>query len=79
MKDDEKKIRSFLEKNGFTGSTVSLNPPIVNKEYNNEYGTNGQMTSVFAGYRLSQTVSVESNNVDQIEKVSREASSLIDS
>ncbi|MCB9805203.1 SIMPL domain-containing protein [Candidatus Peribacteria bacterium] len=79
MKDDEKKIRAFLEKNGFTGSTISLNPPTVNKEYNNEYGANGQMTSVFAGYRLSQSVSVESNNIDQIEKVSREASSLIES
>jgi hypothetical protein len=79
MKDDEKKIRSFLEKNGFTGSTISINPPTVNKEYSNEYGANGQMTSIFAGYRLSQSVSVESNNIDQIEKVSREASSLIES
>lgn len=47
MKDDEKKIRTFLEKNGFTGSSIHINPPTVNKEYSNEYGSNGQITSVF--------------------------------
>ena len=58
----------FLRKNGFTGSTISINPPTVNKEYNNEYGTDGQMTSILQDIETFSNSECQSNNVDQIEK-----------
>ncbi len=53
---------------------------VINKEFDSRTDDNGkQLGQQFTGYNLTQTVKVESNNVDKIDQISREATELIQS
>ena len=52
----------------------------IEKEFDIKRNEEGkQISSVFTGYKLTQTVTVESTNIDRVEVVSREVTKLIES
>lgn len=52
----------------------------ISKDYDNKYNDEGRVTgSVFSGYTLTQSIKVQSKDIDNVEKVSREITGLIQS
>lgn len=80
LKNDEVAIRSYLNKKGIKDTEVVFSAVNINKLYNPQYDNNGRLLSnLFGGYSLTQTVKVESRNIEQVEKISREITELIQS
>ncbi len=78
LKHDKAKVEKFLSDRGVDPQTVVFSFVSVNKEYTDNYAPNGNWAGRrFSGYSLSQTLSIESQHVDQIEAVSRGISELI--
>jgi len=78
LKTDEDAIRNYLIKKGVGSNEMVFSSVIINKEFSqrlDSYGRN--IGQEFSGYNLTQTVKVESGNVDKIDKISREATELI--
>jgi hypothetical protein len=50
----------------------------LQKEYDQVYDTRGTMSQVFSGYKLSQSVKIESQDIPRIEALSREVTELIE-
>lgn len=78
LKTDEDAIRSYLVKKGISASEMVFSSVIINKEFSQRLdGLGRNMGQEFSGYNLTQTVKVESIDVDKIDKISREATELI--
>lgn len=78
LKTDEQKVRDYLSRQGLSDTEIVYSSVNIEKLYNSTYDENGRITgSVFAGYRLSQTVKVESKNISKVDKISREITGLI--
>lgn len=78
LKTDEQKVRGYLSQQGLSDTEIVYSSVNIEKLYTTTYDENGRMTgSVFAGYRLSQTVKVESQNINKVDKISREITGLI--
>lgn len=77
IKKVNKTVRDYLIDKGVKSDEIDFRTLDCNKE--NEYHyNNGNSYYTFLGYRLTQGVRIESNNVDMIEKISREISELLD-
>lgn len=80
LKNDEVSIRTYLRQKGLKDNEVVFSAITINKLYNPEYDNNGRLISNhFGGYSLTQQIKVESKNIDQVEKISREITELIQS
>lgn len=80
LKQDEATIRQFLKGKGILDNEMVFSAVQINKEFTSRTTENGmQISQEFAGFNLSQTVKVESTNVDKVEKISREATDIIQS
>ena len=80
LKVDENAIRNYLTGKGIANNEMIFSSVVINKEFNSKTDENGrQLGQEFSGYNLTQTVKVESGNVDKIDKISREATELIQS
>ncbi|RZK17213.1 MAG: SIMPL domain-containing protein [Flavobacterium sp.] len=80
LRADENAIRSYLLKKGIPSGNMVFSSVTINKEFNQQMNTDGQYTSQeFTGYNLTQSVKIESNQVEKIDKISREAAELIQS
>jgi hypothetical protein len=78
LKEDEGRIRDYLIGKGITEKEILFSAVSINKEYSTRYNSEGNVVgNDFSGYNLSQTVTVDSKNIDQVEKVSREITELI--
>lgn len=78
LKQDEQTVRGYLSQQGLNDTEIVYSAVNIEKLYNTTYDDNGRTTgSVFAGYRLTQTVKVESMNINKVDKISREITSLI--
>lgn len=76
MKRD--KIKKYLTQKGVKENEIVFNSVNIQKLYNNTYDNYGNIqSSFFNGYSLTQTVRVESKDVDRIETISREITELI--
>lgn len=78
IKDDEKKIRAFLEAKGVKATEISFSSVNINKDFASVRDDYGNYSQRFNGYNLSQTVSIESNDINKIEGVSKDIAQLID-
>lgn len=79
LKDDETTIRNYLKGKGIMDSNMVFSSININKEFNYKTDPNGRsLGQVFSGYNLTQNVRVESSEVDKIDKISREATELIE-
>lgn len=80
LKQDEQSIRAYLTRKGISTGSMIFSAVTINKLYNPQYDNNGRMVSNnFGGYSLNQHVKVESKQIDQVEKISREITELIQS
>jgi hypothetical protein len=80
LKDDESKIRAYLKGKGVTDAEMVFSAVSIDKEFENRYDDNGRVTgSEFNGYNLKQNVTVDSKDIEKVEKISREVTELIES
>lgn len=79
LKIDENTIRTYLSKKGITNNEMVFSSVSINKEFSPRLDANGRnIGQEFNGYNLQQTVKIESANVDKVDKISREATELIE-
>lgn len=80
LKEDESKIRNYLKGKGVTDAEMVFSAVSIDKEFSSRYDENGRITgSEFNGYNLKQDVTVESKDIEKVEKISREITELIES
>ncbi|MCL4857133.1 MAG: SIMPL domain-containing protein, partial [Flavobacteriales bacterium] len=77
---DRESIKNYLISKGIKDNQIIFSAVDINKEFDYSYDNNGnQRSSVFTGYRLTQNVQIESNEVNKIEDISRQVTELINS
>jgi len=75
---DRDNIKTYMIAEGLKNENIIFMAVNINKEFDNTYDETGKrVRSTFTGYRLTQTVQIESNEVDKVESISREVSELI--
>lgn len=80
LKEDESKIRTYLKEKGIVDSEMVFSAVSIDKEFNQKTDVNGRnIGNDFTGYNLKQDVTIDSKNIDKIEKLSREVTELIQS
>jgi len=78
LKNDENSIRTYLSGKGIPDNQIVFSSVNINKEYNYPTDATGRsMGQEFNGFNLTQTVRIESKDVDKINQLSREATELI--
>jgi hypothetical protein len=78
LKDDENIVRNYLSGKGIEASEMVFSSINIIKEFNYPTDANGRsLGQQFSGYNLTQTVRIESPDVDKINAISREATELI--
>ena len=77
LKADQIVVKNFLISQGIKPNEIVFEAVNISKDF--QYGTdsNGASISQFTGYNLSQDATIESKELDKIEKASREISNLI--
>ena len=77
LKADQIVVKNFLISQGIKPNEIVFEAVNISKDF--QYGTdsNGATISQFTGYNLSQDATIESKELDKIEKASREISNLI--
>jgi hypothetical protein len=80
VKQDEAALKQYLKGKGIADNEMVFSSVVINKEFDYKTDANGrQLGQEFSGYNLTQTVTVQSTNVDKIDKISREVTELIES
>ncbi len=75
LKSSKEKVNAYLTSKGFPQDKIVMSSIYTNTLYASD--NQGNRTNEITGYRLSQDVSIESNDVDKIDNLSREATDLI--
>lgn len=79
LKADEATIRNYLNRKGISDASITFSSVNINKDFAMSFDENGRNTGQrFTGYNLMQTVKIESTDVDKVDKISREATELIE-
>lgn len=79
LKSDENTIRQYLLKKGITNAEMVFSAVTINKEFGPMLDESGRnIGQKFTGYSLVQAVKVESTEIDKVDKISREATELIE-
>jgi len=80
LKRDADAIQKYLVGKGVNPKEIVFSAITINKEFKNSYDDKGRVKdSYFDGYTLTQSVDIESIEVDKIETMSREVTELINS
>ncbi len=78
LEANKQKVQKYLKDKGIPADAVVFEFVNVDKQYESVYGPNGNWAGQrFTGYMLRQRFTVESTDVEKVEVVSREISSLI--
>lgn len=78
LEANKQKVQKYLKDKGIPADAVVFEFVNVDKQYESVYGANGNWAGQrFTGYMLRQRFTVESTDVEKVEVVSREISSLI--
>lgn len=77
--DNEREIiKKYLISKGIKAENLVFSSIDINKDFDESYDNFGNKTDeIFTGYRLQQTIEIESNEVDKVENISRQVSELI--
>lgn len=78
LNKDREIIKEFLSSKGVPAEAIIFSAVNIEKQFDSRY-EGERYISIFAGYGLTQRVTIESNEVDKIESVSREVTELINS
>jgi hypothetical protein len=80
LDSDREKIKSYLLSKGIQSNEVVFSAVNFNKDFDYIYNENGSTKQqIFTGFNLTQTVTVQSKDVNKIEDISRQSSELINS
>lgn len=80
LKNDEQTIRKYLAGKGVQEKELVFSAVSIDKEFNTRYDSEGrQLGTDFTGYNLKQSVTVDSRDIEKVEKISREVTELIES
>lgn len=80
LNKDQESIKNYLVSKGINEKNIIFSAVDIDKEFTDNYDNNGRrISSVFTGYRLTQSVQIESNEVDKVEDISRQVTELINS
>ena len=80
LKADEMMVRAYLQKNGIKNNEMVFSSVNTDKQMTPRLDKDGKTIGQdFTGYELTQTVTIESADIDRIDKVSRESTELIES
>lgn len=78
LKGDELQIMSYLTAHGVNKEEIVFTSIVSEKLTEQTYNEDGKVTgTVFKGYKLRQSVKIESKSIDKVEKVSREITELL--
>jgi hypothetical protein len=73
-------VKSYLIGKGIPGDKLIFSAIDIEKQFDYQYDDNGNQTnSIFTGFRLQQSVQIESNEVEKVEEISRNVTELINS
>jgi len=79
LKQDEKAVIAYLSSKGITPAEMVVSAVDISKESSSRYDNDGKyIGQVFAGYNLSQKVTIDSKDIDKVELLSRSATELIE-
>lgn len=77
---DREKIKSYLLSKGIKDTEIVFSAVNFNKDFDYIYNENGSTKQqIFTGFNLTQTVTIQSTQVNMIEEISRQSSELINS
>ncbi|MDB5228055.1 MAG: hypothetical protein JWN78_2248 [Bacteroidota bacterium] len=77
---DREVIKQYLLSKGIKSENIVFSAIDIDKTFDEAYDNNGtKIRSVFSGYQLRQKVTIESNDVDRVEELSRKVTELINS
>ena len=80
IKNDAATVKKYLLDNGLKEDETVFNSVDISRSYDNQYDDKGNViSSTPTGYDLTQKIVITSNNIDTVEKISRDISSLLDS
>ena len=79
LKKDAEAIKQYLISKGLKAEDIIFSAVDISKQYETEKDKNDFEKQVFTGFLLSQSVQIESKEVDKIELISRQVTELIDS
>ncbi len=77
LKQDREIIRNYLVGKGIAEDEIVFSSVNINRDYDYYYDNQNRRHSTFTGYNLNQNVTIQSNNVDLVEDVSRQVTDLI--
>ena len=78
LKADEVEIKKYLNDAGIPDSSIVFSSIDVQRNYDSRYDESGRMIgNVFNGYMLTGRVTVDSRNIELVEKLSREITGLL--
>ena len=80
IKKDAASVKKYLTDNGIDESEIVLSSISVSQREKDVYSDDGEYRySEFDGYDLTQQITVTSNDLDKVEKVSRDITDLLES
>lgn len=80
LKNDAQNIQTYLTTHGINSNEIIFSSVVIDKQYETQYNNDGHPTgTIFKGYKLRQSVKIESRRIDNVEKVSREITELLQS
>ncbi len=77
LNQDRETIKQYLADKGLTPESIVFSSVEINRDYESYYDEKGKYISRFTGYSLSQNVTIESNDVERVENISREVTELL--
>ncbi len=78
LKKDEIIVMNYIQQQGLSKNEITTSSINTEKLFNTTYDENGRQTgSTFNGYKLSETITIESKDLPKIDQISREITQLI--
>jgi len=78
IRRDRELIREYLNRKGVPNDEIAFSSVSISKETKNIYNEDGDYTGTeFTGYRLTQSITIQSMRVDETEQLSRDITEII--
>ena len=77
LSNDRSQVREFLEAQGISPDEIVFDAVNIYRDFSYGSDSFGNSRQTFTGYSLSQSVSIESTDLDKVDNASREISALI--
>ncbi|WP_074407185.1 SIMPL domain-containing protein [Aquimarina megaterium] len=78
LKEDKKTVADYLSANGIDITTVVFDAVTTDRITKSNYSSTGNyLGESYTGYQLSQTIKINSSEIEKVEKISREITILL--